>query len=99
MRGKSFDYRVVYPDGREQVMLTVPQYDFNWQLLYVLQEPLRVPAGSTIVVTATYDNSIRNRYNPAPEKEVWWADQSWEEMFVPFIEFAVPVERAGQTEN
>ena len=51
VRGKSFDYRVVYPDGREQVMLTVPQYDFNWQLLYVLQEPLRVPAGSTIVVT------------------------------------------------
>ena len=99
VRGKSFDYRVVYPDGREQVMLTVPQYDFNWQLLYVLQEPLRVPAGSTIVVTATYDNSTRNRYNPAPEKEVWWADQSWEEMFVPFIEFAVPVERAGQTEN
>ena len=99
VRAKSFDYRVVYPDGREQVMLTVPQYDFNWQLLYVLEEPLRVPAGSTVVVTARYDNSVRNKYNPAPHKEVWWADQSWEEMFVPFIEYAVPVEGAGPTEN
>ena len=100
VRGSSFDYRVVYPDGREQVMLVVPQYDFNWQLLYVLEEPLQVPAGSTILVSARYDNSVRNKYNPAPQREVVWADQSWEEMFVPFIEFAVDVQdSAGPTQE
>ena len=100
VRGSAFNYRVVYPDGREQVLLHVPKYDFNWQLLYELEEPLLVPAGSTIVVTAHYDNSVKNKYNPAPHKEVVWADQSWEEMFVPFIEYAVGVDDArGATQE
>ena len=91
LRGKDFQYAVVYPDGHEQVVLTVPKYDFNWQLAYELDTPLKVPAGSKLVVTAHYDNSLKNKYNPGPEKEVYFREenQSWDEMFTPFIQYTI----------
>ena len=89
LRGKDATYVVTYPDGREEVILSVPKYDFNWQLHYELQEPLKIPAGSTIKSVAHFDNSLQNRYNPAPQKEVYWAEQSWDEMFNSFIEYSI----------
>jgi hypothetical protein len=89
LRGKDIKYTLVWPDGRQQVLLNVPKFDFNWQLHYELAEPLRIPAGSKIVAVAHYDNSIRNRYNPAPQKEVFWSEQSWDEMFIPWFEYTV----------
>jgi hypothetical protein len=89
LRGKDVKYTLIWPDGRQQVLLNVPKFDFNWQLHYELAEPLRVPAGSRIVAVAHYDNSIKNRYNPAPHKEVYWSEQSWDEMFIPWFEYTV----------
>jgi hypothetical protein len=89
LRGKDIKYTLVWPDGRKQVLLDVPRFDFNWQLHYELAEPLKIPAGSKIVAVAHYDNSIRNRYNPAPDKEVFWSEQSWDEMFIPWFEYTV----------
>jgi len=89
LRGKDVKYTLVWPDGREQVLLNVPKFDFNWQLHYELAEPLKIPAGSKLVAVAHYDNSIRNKYNPAPQKEVFWSEQSWDEMFIPWFEFTV----------
>ena len=57
--------------------------------LYELAEPMKIPAGSRIVAVAHYDNSIKNRYNPAPQKEVFWSEQSWDEMFIPWFEYTV----------
>lgn len=90
-RGKDFTYTVVYPDGREQTLLSVPKYDHRWQMAYELETPLTVPAGSKLVVTAHYDNSKMNMHNPAPEKEVYFSDQnqSWDEMFTPFIQYSI----------
>ena len=88
LRGKSMSYSLTYPDGREEMLLSVPKYDFNWQLYYELAEPVKIPAGSKISAVATYDNSIRNRYNPAPDKEVYWAEQSWDEMFSPQMRYS-----------
>ena len=90
-RGKDFTYTVVYPDGREQTLLSVPNYDHRWQMAYELETPLTLPAGSKLVVTAHYDNSRMNRHNPAPEKEVYFRDQnqSWDEMFTPFIQYSI----------
>ena len=88
LRGKDFTYTLVYPDGREEMLLHVPHYDFNWQLIYELEEPLVAPAGSKLVMTGHYDNSHKNRYNPAPDRDVLWAEQSWEEMFVPHVMYA-----------
>jgi hypothetical protein len=89
LRGKDITYTLVWPDGRRQVLLGVPKFDFNWQLHYELAEPLKIPAGSKILALAHYDNSIKNRYNPAPNKEVFWSEQSWDEMFIPWFEYTV----------
>jgi len=79
----------VWPDGRTQTLLNVPRFDFNWQLHYELEEPLKIPAGSKMIAVAHYDNSLKNRYNPAPQKEVFWSEQSWDEMFIPWFEYTV----------
>ena len=91
LRGKDFTYAIIYPDGREATVLRVPKYDFNWQLAYELDTPLKLPAGSKLVVTAHYDNSLKNKYNPGPEKEVYFREenQSWDEMFTPFIQYTI----------
>ena len=79
-RGKSSDFVVRYPDGREEMLLSVPNYDFNWQTTYVLDEPLYLPKGATIVHNTWWDNSAQNPANPDPTVEVTWGEQSWEEM-------------------
>ena len=89
LRGKDIKYTLIWPDGRKQVLLNVPKFDFNWQLHYELAEPMKIPAGSRIHAVAHYDNSIKNRYNPAPNKEVFWSEQSWDEMFIPWFEYTV----------
>src|SRR5258705_9105212 len=67
-RGKSVQYKLIYPDGREEIILNVPHYDFNWQLTY--RTSLQIPKGSRIETQFVYDNSTRNRYNPNPAKWV-----------------------------
>ena len=101
MRAKDFTYAAVYPDGREQVLLTVPAYDFHWQLAYQLDRPLTLPAGSKLIVSAHYDNSQRHyderikaddsAGNCGPEKVVYFRrqNQSWDEMFSPLVQYAV----------
>ncbi|MDA7782766.1 cytochrome c, partial [Gammaproteobacteria bacterium] len=83
-RGKRMSFTAQYPDGGEELLLSVPAYSFNWQLKHELAEPLRVPAGTKIVATGAFDNSAQNPYNPDPATEVTWGEQSWEEMFMGF---------------
>ncbi|MBL8175337.1 MAG: thiol-disulfide isomerase [Bryobacterales bacterium] len=92
VRGKSMEYRATYPDGRTEVLLNVPQYDFNWQLSYYLKEPKRLPKGTQLEIVAHYDNSPNNPHNPDPKQEVRWGEQTWEEMLAAFIDFAIPVD-------
>ncbi|HKB10322.1 MAG TPA: hypothetical protein VKD69_06705 [Vicinamibacterales bacterium] len=84
VRGKDATYTVIYPDGREEIVLRVPKYDFNWQLSYKLAEPKFLPKGSTLKVTMHYDNSVANRYNPDPTATVRWGEQTWEEMMLGY---------------
>jgi hypothetical protein len=85
VRGKDAAYKVIYPDGREELLLRVPRYDFNWQLTYKLAEPKFIPKGSTLMVVAHYDNSAANRYNPDPSAQVRWGEQTWEEMLIGYF--------------
>jgi len=71
---------LTWPDGRTETLLSVPKYSFNWQLIYYLAKPLRLPAGAKVQVTAHWDNSANNPFNPDPGKTVTWGDQSWDEM-------------------
>jgi hypothetical protein len=91
VRGKAFEYRATYPTGESQVLLSVPRYDFNWQLTYDLAEPITLPKGTELEAVAWYDNSPNNPANPNPKSEVWWGDQTWEEMLAGFVDFAIPV--------
>jgi hypothetical protein len=84
MRGKDMTYTAKYPDGRTEVLLSVPKYDFNWQITYQLKEAKRLPKGTEIEVVAHYDNSPQNKFNPDPTKDVRWGDQTWEEMMIGF---------------
>jgi hypothetical protein len=89
VRGKDMAYVVSYPDGREEVLLSVPRYNFNWQLVYELDRPVKVPAGSIMRVVTHYDNSVKNRENPAPQKEVYWSEQSWDEMLSGYYDYSI----------
>jgi Copper type II ascorbate-dependent monooxygenase, C-terminal domain len=89
LRGKSWEYRLVYPDGRVEVVLSVPKYDFNWQTYYLFAKPLAVPKGSRLEATAHYDNSTANKWNPDPNVAVRWGAQTWEEMQYSGITYSV----------
>ena len=82
VRGKDFTYTVVYPDGRSEIVLHVPKYNFDWQLDYELKKPLFLPKGTRLNCVAHFDNSTRNKFNPDPTKPVRWCDQTWEEMMI-----------------
>ena len=89
LRGKDFEYRVKYPDGRTETILKVPHYSFSWQLSYYPVNALELPAGAVIECTAHYDNSPNNPANPDPTQVVRRGDQSWEEMMIGFFDVAV----------
>jgi hypothetical protein len=80
LRGKDMTIRLVYPAGQSETLLSVPHYDFNWQIIYYLAKPLQLPKGARVEVTAHWDNSANNPNNPDPAKTVKWGDQSWDEM-------------------
>lgn len=80
LRGKDMTVRLVYPSGESQTILSTPHYDFNWQIVYYLSKPLQLPKGTRVEVTAHWDNSANNPYNPDPTATVKWGNQSWDEM-------------------
>ncbi len=86
-RGKAARFVAKYPDGTEEVLLNVPNYDFNWQTTYEFAEPKVVPAGTKIVYTNWWDNSAQNPANPDPTREVPWGDQSFDEMIFGVVTY------------
>ena len=57
LRGKDMMYTAYYPTGSSELLLSVPQYDFNWQNTYHYLEPKLIPAGTPIHVVGHFDNS------------------------------------------
>jgi hypothetical protein len=86
-RGKDYFYEVIYPDGKKETILSVPRWDFNWQNVYWLKAPLKLPAGSRLHAVAHWDNSRNNPYNPAPDKAVRFGLQTWDEMMVGYVSY------------
>ena len=89
VRGRRWQYEAIYPDGRSETILSVPKYDFEWQTDYVFREPLKLPQGTRLHATAWYDNSKNNRSNPDSTIDVWWGDQTWEEMMFTGLTYSV----------
>ena len=89
LRGKSMEFHVTYPTGESETLLSVPRYDFHWQMTYYLKEPKILPKGTIITCVAVYDNSPNNRYNPDPQSVVKDGRQSWQEMMAGFVDFGI----------
>jgi hypothetical protein len=89
LRGKDMTYTAIYPDGRREVVLRVPKYDFGWQTDYWLASPLSLPKGAKLHVTAHFDNSAANHFNPDSSATVRWGDQTWEEMMIGYFTYTV----------
>src|SRR6185436_5349986 len=92
LRGKDMTFSVTYPDGKEEVLLSVPKYSLNWQVIYALEQPKTLPAGSILRAVSHFDNSAKNKFNPAPDQELPWGGQSWHEMYFPYFDLAVTKE-------
>ncbi|MDB5328453.1 MAG: Peroxiredoxin, partial [Phycisphaerales bacterium] len=88
VRGSWFKFELLTPDGKRETLASIPNYDFNWQTNYRLTTPKLAPAGSWMVCTGGYDNSIKNASNPDPTARVHWGPQSWNEMFMGFMDVA-----------
>jgi hypothetical protein len=86
-RGRSMKFEAIYPDGRTEVLLNIPRYDFEWQTKYLNAAPIRIPKGTRIRLSATFDNSANNRYNPDPTQVVRWGDNTIDEMMDGWFEF------------
>lgn len=90
-RGAAFKYEVTYADGKTETLLDIPRYDFNWQLRYDYKQPKLIPQGSTMKITAVFDNSAGNKANPDPTKRVRWGSQTVDEMMIGYIEYFRPL--------
>lgn len=86
-RGAAMEYKAIYPDGKSEVLLNVPNYSFSWQMSYEPKNPIRIPAGSTILVTGYFDNSAKNKYNPDPSKVVRYGEPTYDEMMMGFVDY------------
>jgi hypothetical protein len=89
LRGKAFQYEIIYPTGETETILKVDNWSLNWQLDYKLAKPIVLQPGTKIRATAWWDNSSNNAANPDPKSDVKWGEQSWEEMMIGFFDVAV----------
>ena len=89
LRGRSMRFVAEYPDGRSEILLDVPRYEFDWQNLYVLDEPRPMPEGTILRTEAHFDNSDENPNNPVPRRAVTFGEQTWDEMHVGYLNFAL----------
>ena len=92
-RGVAFKYEVTYAYGKTETLLDIPRYDFNWQLRYDYKQPKLIPQGSTMKITAVFDNSTGNKANPDPTKLVKWGSQTVDEMMIGYVEYFRPLGR------
>lgn len=92
LRGTRMVIQVTYPDGRSETLLRVPRYSYQWQVIYVREKPLKLPKGTRIDISASWDNSANNKFNPDPSQTVRSGQQAWDEMLVSIL--GVTVDRS-----
>ncbi|MCW8194567.1 redoxin domain-containing protein [Proteobacteria bacterium 005FR1] len=88
-RGKEMKFTAKLPDGSTKVLMNVPDYSYNWQPTFALEEPIYLPAGTEVTVSGAFDNSKYNPANPDPSKELTFGLQTWDEMFIGYFSYAI----------
>ncbi len=94
-RGKSMRFTAFYPDGTQEELINIANYNYNWQIRYLMEEPKLIPAGTKVVATGVFDNSTQNKNNPDPSRSVPWGLQSWDEMFFGAMSWKYVEQGAG----
>ncbi|MFN7928316.1 MAG: cytochrome c [Blastocatellia bacterium] len=89
LRGKAVEYKAIYPDGKTEILLNIPNYDFSWQTVYYFKEQKTLPKGTRIMVTSYFDNSPRNKFNPDPTKIVRYGEPTYDEMMIGWMDYIV----------
>jgi hypothetical protein len=91
-RGYHVELKAKTPDGKEEVLLSLPKYDFNWQRDYDPVQPILVKKGTKLIATWVYDNSTANKQlsketkdadgSPLPSYtvNVTWGEQTYQDM-------------------
>ena len=97
LRGKAMKIEAYYPDGRSEILLDVPNYSFSWQTVYYLKTPKALPKGTKIVVTAHFDNSAKNKFNPDPTQVVRFGEPTYDDMMIGWISYTVDKEHLRET--
>jgi hypothetical protein len=97
LRGKAVEYKAFYPDGQNEILLSVPQYDFSWQTAYYFKTQKAIPKGTKIMVTGWFDNSAKNKFNPDPAKTVRYGEPTYDEMMIGWMDYTTDNERAKPT--
>lgn len=97
LRGKAIEYKAFYPDGKTEILLNVPEYDFSWQTAYYFKQPRAIPKGTKIMVTGYFDNSTKNRYNPDPAKAVRYGEPTYDEMMIGWMDYTSDNEKPQTT--
>jgi mono/diheme cytochrome c family protein len=88
--GKQMNVSVEIPNAGTQCLINVPDWDFNWQGMYMFKTPIALPAGSKPIVTAMYDNTTENFRNPnVPPKAVSWGEATTDEMCIAFLAYTL----------
>ncbi|WP_165225725.1 redoxin domain-containing protein [Aquisphaera insulae] len=89
LRGRSMRFVAEFPDGRREVLLDVPRYEFDWQNLYTFEQPIPMPEGTILRTEAHFDNSADNPNNPDPRRAVSFGEQTRDEMHVGYLNFVL----------
>jgi len=103
-RGYASKLTAIYPDGKEEILLNMPHYDFNWQREYIFKDLIDLPAGTKLVADYWYDNSKNNKALyfdntktlTNADSEVVWGDQSFEEMLFTAVQYRWKDETAAK---
>jgi mono/diheme cytochrome c family protein len=94
--GREMKVTATYPDGTVRPLIYIDDWDFHWQSSYSFTQPVPLPGGTRIDVTAIYDNSPANKRNPStPPRPVGWGEGTTDEMCIAFLRVTVDAERLG----
>lgn len=95
--GKNISLKAKFPDGTNKELFSIPNWDFNWQGQYQFQHFVNLPKGTVLDATMIYDNSANNPFNPSnPPKEVWWGEQTTDEMGSVVLQVFTPNQADGK---
>lgn len=86
LRGRDMSFIAHYPDGSKETLMSLPNYNFNWQLAYHVEPGKKtLPEGTKVEVLSHFDNSAFNPYNPDPNKVIEEGPQTVDEMMQGFM--------------